>query len=357
MLYPNLIARQILLVSLEMLVLFCFFLIVFIIIYRTLTALHERWFNRHYNRITEELLEMLTNSSPEAPQRLAARNRKYPAPLTHALLDLARRIKGPEREKLALVFKLVLEERTKKNLRSRFLLRRLTAARLLEFFSESIDPKLLKKLLQDKPPVRLAALSALANVPSPQSLGYLFQSLENDPSPNFQVYSEILLPLGEALEPELKKALARPLSPKILAFYIELIGQIPIRRLYPDLLKFIHHPEKEIRIKVTRAISRLEWPESFSVLMELARDPDWEVQAQAVLGLGRLKNPEAIPLLSQTLCSPHWYVRYNSKEALLMMGEEGLACLKKIAEQQSDRYAADMARMGLREYQEFYQTV
>lgn len=355
--YSELIARQLLIISLELLALFCLFLVGFIIIYRLITNRYERWFQRHYNRITEELLEMLLSPSPDAPEHLAGRNKKYVAPLTHALLDLARRIKGPERQKLGRVFNLALEKKTRKNLNSPFLLRRLMAARLLEFFSESIDPTIIKKLLKDKPPVRLAAISALANTPSFQTIDFIFQALESDPAPNFQVYSEILLPLGEALEPHLKSALSRPLPAQITAFYIELIGLIPIRRLYSYLLPFIEHPDKEIRIKATRAISRMEWPEALPVLVKLARHTDWEVQAQALLGLGKLKNPDVIPVLRECLRSPYWHVRYNAKEALLMLGEEGAACLKKMAEQKEDRFASDMALMGLREYQELYQRV
>ncbi|MBC7362353.1 MAG: HEAT repeat domain-containing protein [Candidatus Aminicenantes bacterium] len=351
------LAYHILLGSLEILAIFSAFLIVFIILYRYFSSRRERWFEYHYQRITEELLDMLTNSDPKATENLAFRNKNYPGPLTHALLDLARRIKGPERQKLAAVFKLALEAKVRKDLRSPFLLRRLTAARLLEFFSEPPEPELVQRLLKDKPPVRLAAISALANAPSSQTIRYIFQALETDPSPNYQTYLEILFPLGEALENELRSALKRPLQPELTAFYIELAGLIPLRRLYPDLLPFISSENKEIRIRAARAISRMELPESLPVLMKLANDPAWEVQAQAVLGLGWLKNPEVIPVLSQALRSPHWHVRLNAKEALLLLGEPGIACLKKMSEQTEDRFAADMAKMGLKEYQELYEKI
>lgn len=346
------IAYHILIGSLEILGFFSVFLIIFIILYRYLSSRRQRWFEYHYQRITEELLEMLTDSNPLAIKDLASRNKKYSQPLTHALLDLARRIKGPERQKLAAVFKLALEDKVRKDLHSIFLLKRLTAARLLEFLSEPPEPELLQRLLKDKPPVRLAAISALANNPSAQSIRYIFQALETDPSPSYQSYLEILFPLGETLENELRAALKRPLRQELLAFYIELTGLIPLRRLYPDILPFTRSDNKEIRIRVARAISRMEMPEALPVLIELASDPAWEVQAQAVLGLGRLKNAEVIPILCRALCSPHWHVRFNAKEALLLLGKPGIDCLKKMALQSEDKFAADMAQMGLREYQE-----
>jgi HEAT repeat protein len=122
-------------------------------------------------------------------------------------------------------------------------------------------------------------------------------------------------------------------------------------------LPFASSNNQEIRIKTARAISRLELPESLPVLRRLAQDLAWEVQTQAMLGLGRLKNAQAILVLCEALCSPYWYVRLNAKEALLLMGEIGIACLKKMSDQTEDRFAADMAKMGLREYQELYEKI
>ncbi|HEK86504.1 MAG TPA: hypothetical protein ENO29_09165 [Candidatus Aminicenantes bacterium] len=350
-------AYHILLISLETLAIFSLFLIVFIILYRYVSSRRDRWFQYHYKRITDELLEMLTSQDPQAPEFLATRNKNFTGPLTDALLDLARRIKGPERKKLTIVFELALKDRVRKDLSSPFILRRLVAARLLEFFSESAELEIIQRLLKDKPPVRLAAISALANSASGQSLRYILQSLEKDPAPNYQSYLEILFPLGETLENELRAALQRPLRPELIAFYVELAGIIPLRRLFPDLLPLATHENKEIRIKTARALARMELPESFPILKALANDPAWEVQAQAVIGLGRLKNPEALPLLCQALRSPYWHVRLNAKEALLLLGQPGLDCLKNTARQSQDRFAAEMAMMGLREYEEFYQKI
>ncbi|MBC7363143.1 MAG: HEAT repeat domain-containing protein [Candidatus Aminicenantes bacterium] len=351
------LAQKILLVSLELLAIFLLFLIFFIIIYRYFNTRRAVWFEQNYQRITDELLEMLTSSDPQQIVVVAEKNKKLFGPLTHALLDLARRIKGPEREKLSAVFHLAAEKKVKRYLRSPFLIRRLMAARLLDFFTELPDPELLRKLLKDKAPVRLAAISALARVPTEKTVSFILETLETDPAPDFQTYLEILFPLGEALENPLRQSLKKTLRPEILSFYIELAGVIPLRRLYPDLLVFKNSENKEVRIKTARAISRMELPESFTVLLEMASDSSWEVQAQAILGLGRLKNPEAIPFLVAALSSPYWHVRLNAKEALLLMGEPGIEALRQVASSSSDRFAADMARMGLLEYEEFYQRV
>jgi hypothetical protein len=87
------LAYNILLISLESLAAFSFFLIIFIIFYRYTSSRGEKWFEKHYQRITQELLEMFTDSDPKAAENLALRNKQFAGPLTHALLDLARRIK------------------------------------------------------------------------------------------------------------------------------------------------------------------------------------------------------------------------------------------------------------------------
>jgi hypothetical protein len=341
---------RVLLVSLQVLFLFSAFLVLYIIAHRFWSDRRQAWFDLHYRRIAQELLDMLTSQDPEAPVRLGSRNRRFREPLTQALLDIARLVKGPERRLLARVFSLALQERTLKDLRSPFLIRRLTAARLLEFFGELPGRATLERLLKDKPPVRLAAVSALARIQSGAAVRAVLDAMESEAAPNFQDYMEILFPLGEALEGELRERLKRALPAETLAFYIELAGHVPLRRLYPEIAGFASSPDKELRIRAARALARLELPESLPVIRELAGDPEWEVQAQALLGLGRLKDRGALQVLAGALRSRHWFVRLNAKEALIMMGEPGFACLRETALKSEDRFAADMARMGLREY-------
>mgnify|MGYP005832863061 CR=1 FL=1 len=338
---------QILLASLQILFLFSVLLVLYIILHRVWVDRRKAWFDRHYTRISQELLDMLTGRDPQAPVALSRFNKRFRAPMTKALLDLARLIHGPERKLLEQVFSLGLEQRTLKGLGSPFMIKRLEAARLLEFFRELPDRARLESLLHDKPPVRLAAISALARIQSPDAIKAVLEALESEKTPNYQDYLEILFPLGEALEGELGARLKKDLPVALLAFYIELVGLVPLRRLFPDVARFASSPEKELRVKAARALSRLELPEALPVLLGLAGDVEWEVQAQAVLGLGRLKQGEALPVLAAALRSPHWFVRLNAKEALIMTGEPGIKCLREAVRQPDDRFAADMARMGL----------
>ena len=126
-------------------------------------------------------------------------------------------------------------------------------------------------------------------------------------------------------------------------------GLIPARTLYPDIIPFAAHPDKEVRIKVARALGRLLIPDSFDILAALAGDPEWEVAAQAARSLGRLNNPAGLDILAQGLHSLSWHVRNNSKDALLDMGAAGVRKLREVSETTQDHFAADMAEMGLEE--------
>ncbi|MEN6311779.1 MAG: HEAT repeat domain-containing protein, partial [Acidobacteriota bacterium] len=122
---------------------------------------------------------------------------------------------------------------------------------------------------------------------------------------------------------------------------------IPLPSLYPEVAGFAAHPEKEVRIKVAKALGKFLIPDSYDILERLAGDREWEVQAQALRALGCLKNPGALVLLTRGLFSPVWHVRYNAREGLLNLGPLGIRRLEEVARQKSDRFASDMASMAL----------
>ncbi|MCX6578060.1 MAG: HEAT repeat domain-containing protein [Candidatus Aminicenantes bacterium] len=203
------------------------------------------------------------------------------------------------------------------------------------------------KLLEDKPIVRLAAVQAISQLSTPETLGLVFQAFESDLCPNIHSYISIILSLGAKAEVNIHEALKKPISQEKIALLIELVGAIPLRSLYLDILSFADHPEKEVRIKVARALGGLSIPDSVPVLIRLASDTAWEVQAQAVKGLGRLKSPEALDILAEAFFSKDWHVRFNARSGLMSLGEAGVKRLEEISQQTRDSYAAAMAAMAL----------
>jgi HEAT repeat protein len=218
---------------------------------------------------------------------------------------------------------------------------------LLGFFIDPLKMGSMLKLLEDKPIVRLAAVQAISQLSTPETLGLVFQAFESDLCPNIHSYISIILSLGAKAEVNIHEALEKPISQEKIALLIELAGAIPLRSLYSDILPFADHPEKEVRIKVARALGGLLIPDSIPVLIRLASDEAWEVQAQAVKSLGRLKSPEALDILAESFFSKNWHVRFNARTGLMNLGDAGVRRLEEISQQTRDAYAAAMAAMAL----------
>jgi HEAT repeat protein len=171
----------------------------------------------------------------------------------------------------------------------------------------------------------------------------------NDSIANARVYINIIYGLGDKIESHAKKYLRESLSLEKLSLLIELVGSIPLRSLYPDILPFAEHPNKEIRIKVARALGHMRIPASLDILAKLSEDETWEVSAQALKSLGKLDNITAVEILAKALFSPFWFVRFNAGNGLVSLGSAGIKQLKKIQRQKKDRFASDMATMVLDE--------
>jgi len=333
--------------SVYVLIFFAVLLLVYIILRRMQLRVCDRRFQAGYRQIEEELLGVIAAPGPAAAAHLAAKYAKYPDVLTKILLDYAKVLIGPEKELLKMIYRIALEKKSLKNLASKRMTRRLRATRLLGFFIDPLKMDAMLKLLDDKPIVRLAAVQALSQLSTPQTLSLVFQAFEADSCPNIHSYTNVIFSLGERAEPYIRQALKKAISLEKSALLIDIGGAIPLRSLYPEILQFADHPDKEIRIKVARALGGLLLPDSVPLLIRLASDPAWEVQAQAVKSLGKLKSPEALDILAKSFFSKSWFVRFNARAGLMNLGEAGVRRLEEIARQTRDSYAAAMASMAL----------
>ncbi len=335
--------------SLSFLLLVSLSLFFFIVLRRIITNSRERISRGLYQRIEKEVLEAVSASEVELSRHVALRYKAFPSVLTRVLLDYGQILTGSAKDRLKVIFDLSLRERCRRLLSPRWMSRRLKGARLFFVFFDPAESSLLLQLLQDKPIIRLTAITTLFRVSDPATLEFIFLAFEKDSGSSLQVYFNIMVGLGERIEPYVRQALQKPLSLEKIALLIELIGAVPLRNLGGEVQTWAAHPEKEIRIKVARALGKLLLPDSVDVLTNLASDEAWEVQAQAVKSLGFLKNPQSLGVISRSLFSPHWHVRHNAAWALAHMGREGIAELKKMMAQDKDRYARDMSVMVLNE--------
>ena len=333
--------------SVYALILFALLILLYIVFRRIFQQANDKRFKLRYLQIEEELLNAISAQGPESPVLLAETYAKYPDVLTRLLLDYAKVLIGPEREQLKIIFRIALEKKSLKDLSSPRTMSRLRATRLLGFFIDPLKMDSMLKLLVDKPIVRLAAVQAISQLSTPETLDFVFRAFEADSCPNIHSYINVIFSLGGKAEVYIREALKKPISPEKIALLIELAGAIPLRSLYPDILPFAGQPEKEIRIKVARALGGLLNPDSAPALIRLASDEAWEVQAQAIKSLGKLKSPEALDILAESFYSKNWHIRFNARAGLMNLGEAGVKRLEEIAQQTRDAYAAAMAAMAL----------
>lgn len=335
--------------SLVFLFSFSLILFVYLILRRVVVQHQEAMFQERYQKIESEILKLITLPQENLALEIAKKYRNHPQVLTRVLFDYIGQIKGEAKDQLKRIFDHALKEKCLKDIYSRRLVRRLKTTHLFVVFSGNSEAPHILKLLNDKPIVKLVAINALSHIPSFRTLSFIFQAFENDSVSSARTYLNIMYGLGDKIEGQVKKYLRKPLSEEKLELLIELIGSIPLRSLYQDILFFADHPEKEIRIKVARALGHMRVPASLDILFKLADDETWEVSAQAMKSLGKLGDTQAKEVLSEGLYSPFWHIRFNAGYGLAKLGETGLKCLQKVKEQKKDRYASEMAAMVLNE--------
>jgi hypothetical protein len=335
--------------SLLFLVSFSLLLFLYLISRRIVVQYQDKRFQEQYTKIENDILKILTFPEQDLAEETAKKYKSHPYALTRVLVNYIEQIEGLSKDQLQKVFNLALKEKCLKDIHSKRQIKRLKATHLFVIFSDPSEKEHIVKLLNDKPIVKLVAINALSRIPTSETLEYIFQSFVNDSITNARAYINIIFGLGEKIRSPIQKYLREPLSIDKLSLLIELTGAIPLRSLYQDILPFAEHPNKEIRIKVARALGKMRIPASLEILIKLTEDTAWEVSAQALKSLGKLGDIAAVDVLTNALFSPFWHVRLNAGHGLASLGSSGIKQLKKIKGQKKDRYAADMATMVLDE--------
>jgi predicted transcriptional regulator with HTH domain len=335
--------------SLVLLLFITLSLFLYIVLRRIILKSLEKKFDRKYQKIEKDILALITFPDRELSAEIARRHQSHPKILTKVLFDYIEQIEGQGKDELKKIFDYSLKIKCLKDIYSRRLIKRLRAIHLFVVFSEPTETVHIMRLLNDKPLVRLVAVQALSRIRSPHALSYIFQAFERDSNSNARTYINIMFGLGAKIEYQVKTYLRKSLSLEKLGLLIELAGAIPLRSLYQDIIFFAHHPDKEIRTKVARALGKMLIPDSFEILSQLSQDDVWIVRAQAIKSLGNLKDLRALDILTDGLFSPFWHVRYNAGYSLASLGLSGIKRLRAVSQQKEDPYASDMAVMVMDE--------
>jgi hypothetical protein len=326
-----------------------------VFLFIVIRRIHLRIRSRRMEAVSEAMeTDILTAmSAPDEKKALKAAERyaDFPKVMIRVLVDYLKTISGPERERLKLIYHHALRDHVLGLIRSRFTHRRLRAIRPFVLFADEADFPLIMALIRDKPPIRLAVIDALSSIPHPFVISRLLQAFSESSEQDLRAYMNVMYSLGKRIEQPVRRHMTADLPAPKLEILIELSGALPLPGLYDRVLEFSDHPDKEVRIRVARALGRMSIPVKAvsDTLTRLAGDEAWEVQAQAFKSLGRLRILRALDILYGGLFSPHWHCRRNAGYALANLGEKGLRRLQEAAAQPGDRYAADMARMVMEE--------
>ena len=337
--------------SLFLLLIISVFLFFVIVIRRIYTEKLKRKNNELSQKIGTDILQHMISPKSISAIEIANKYKAKPDMLENLLLKYTESVVGREKHRLTRIFDHCLRERVLKDIHSRRVYRRLKSTRPFVIFSRTKDIPQIIRLLKDKPNIRLAALNALGNISTKSILFQILKSFENKSHFLLREYLNILYGLGEKSEAFIRSSLKREVSVDNLIVLIELIGAIPLPSLWREILTFSNHPNKEIRIRIARALGNLNLPvhEIIDALIKFCSDDAWEVQAQAIRSLGKLRYQKAHDYIAKFLFSPFWYCRLNAGYALVNLGALGIQRLKKVAKQTNDKYAADMALMILNE--------
>ena len=95
-----------------------------------------------------------------------------------------------------------------------------------------------------------------------------------------------------------------------------------------------------------RALGTAATPRAAPALEVGLGDESWQVRAQAARSLGALRVQRTLPALTRLLEDPAWWVRAAAADALVDLGEPGIAVLREALER-DDPYARDRAREAL----------
>ena len=127
---------------------------------------------------------------------------------------------------------------------------------------------------------------------------------------------------------------------------IDILGRIRLLNTTTWLRKRLKEEDSDLRARAAHALGAIGEPGSAPDLEDSLNDPEWPVRAMAAKALGRIRHRPSIPILASATRDQEWWVRANAAEALREMGDEGIATLEGLLEDE-DRYARHQAVLML----------
>ena len=147
--------------------------------------------------------------------------------------------------------------------------------------------------------------------------------------------AEVLLEFGNGICSELASILNREnVDIKWKCLIIDLLGYWHDLEAGPVLLKILHtSKDSEMKVRSIRSLGEMPYVEAAQALSNCLDGDNDLIRAEAVRALGRIGVSEYSGKMARFLGDRNWSVRYNTARALASFGEEGMALLRKMAEE------------------------
>jgi HEAT repeat protein len=248
------------------------------------------------------------------------------------MLETAHELSGGAFDRLAARFaEAGFIAEAERQLRSRFLLRRVRAAEIIGELGGLDSLPALRRGLHDREPlVRFACAHALTRVGAEGLLGEVLAALAEDEGHFSQgALAEVLLDSGPDAVSELRTLLGDPRHPRRRRLIVVVLGELRAFEAAPELTAALHDPDDELCARACHALGKIGDPETAEPLAAVAMDGarPWFVRTAAAGACGQIGDPGTADALVDALDSEEWYPRNAAATALVRLGDAGLAAV------------------------------
>jgi HEAT repeat protein len=241
------------------------------------------------------------------------------------LLGLALDLRGETGEAIATLYReLGYLEKDLARLKSWRPSRRANAAADLGLIhSAETMPDLVRALRDSDVRVRQAAVWAIGQVGTPNSLGGLVSLLGDRNLVVAHRAQEVLAERGREIADSILQYAETTSSRSGRLAAVELIGWLRITTGADFLLSGMRDLDPEIRVKSVKAAAAVGDPRFLETFHSRLEDVRWEVRCQAAKGLSLFGGAASVPRLAGALRDHHWWVRFYAATALAEVGPAG----------------------------------